>query len=94
MLLCVVALPEAGRYVARAIIRRICAFDVKKVIDSRFPMLVSRYEKRIKNFFDSAGFGEQVGALLVEVIAAKDTKSGSPVPNQEASLGDLRFAPR
>jgi hypothetical protein len=31
---------------------------------------------------------------LIENWPQKDTRSGSPVPNQEASLGDLRYASR
>ena len=38
----------------------------KKVLDSRFPILVTRYEKRGKTFFDFAVFGVQVAALLIE----------------------------
>jgi len=63
--------PEADK-VARErsmgvpIIRRTCAFDVKKTLDSRFPILVTRCERRSKKFFGLAGFGVQVDVRLIE----------------------------
>jgi len=48
------------------IVGRTCAFDVKKILDSRFLNLVTVCEKRSKNFLDSASFGGEVGAHLID----------------------------
>jgi hypothetical protein len=42
----------------------------KKVLDSRFPILVTRCEKRSKTFFDFAVFGMQVASLLIDFLIA------------------------
>jgi hypothetical protein len=47
-------------------IKRTCAVDAKKVIDSRFPILVTRCEKRSKKNLKLAGFGVRVDAFLIE----------------------------
>ncbi len=41
---------------------------LKKVLDSRFPILVTRCEKRSKNFLKLAVFGVQVAAFLIEIL--------------------------
>jgi hypothetical protein len=43
-------------------------FDTKEVLDSRFPILVTRFGKRSKNFFKKRIFGVQVDAHLIEML--------------------------
>jgi hypothetical protein len=52
------------------LVGRTCAFEAKKVLDSRFPILVTRYEKRGKKIFNLAVFGVQAPSLLIEILIA------------------------
>ena len=47
-------------------------FDAKKVLDSRFPTLVTRCDKRSKKIFKLAVFGAQVDAFLIDFLIADD----------------------
>jgi hypothetical protein len=48
-----------------------CAIDAKKVLDSRFQILVTRCGKRSKKILKLAVFGVQVAALLIDFLATK-----------------------
>ncbi len=48
---------------------------LKKVLDSRFPIFVTRCEKRRKKILKLAVFGMQVTSLLIEVFATELTES-------------------
>jgi len=54
------------------IIGQTCAIDVKKVLDSQLPILVTQCEKRSKKFLKSAVFGVQVGAHLIEIVGRRE----------------------
>ena len=54
------------------IVGRTCADDVKKVLDARYWILVTRCEKRSKNFFDSAIFGVEVAVFLIEKLTTNE----------------------
>jgi hypothetical protein len=49
-------------------IKRTCAVEAKKVLDSRFPILVTLGKKRDKKIFKFTVFGVQLPALLIEVL--------------------------
>jgi hypothetical protein len=47
-----------------------CAFDAKKVLDTRFSMLITRCGKRSKRIFRLAVFDIEVPAVLIEMRIA------------------------
>ncbi len=49
-----------------SIIGRTGAFGVKKALDSRFPILVTRCEKRSKKFLRFRDFSKEVSSQMIE----------------------------
>jgi hypothetical protein len=53
-----------------SLIGRTCAVEVKKVLDSRFLILVTRCEKRSKKIYEFSDLNRYLPALLIEVLTA------------------------
>jgi hypothetical protein len=63
-----------------------CAFESKKVVDSRYPILLTRCEKRSKKNFQFPDFTFQLPADLIEILDAGywmlvAEKQAGPMPN-------------
>ena len=56
-------------------------FGLKKALDSRFPILVTRCDKRSKKIFKLAVFGVQVDAFLIDFLIADHAGNIETVDN-------------